>query len=229
MIFRVSQSPAGTLAAPPSTPALRIDVAVALALAVHALVLLVAPAADAGPGAPVAARVDVHLLARPAPSPAMHPRDTVPKPQRTDRPAAPARQAVADGTLTAAGDTPAAAESSAPPSPAETRADTAEVVNADAQVPFTEAHVDTRYHDIPAPPYPPLSRRLGESGEVILRVQVGADGSVLGVQVERSSGYPRLDNAARKAVTSWRFVPARHGDVAIESSARVPLRFVLES
>lgn len=55
------------------------------------------------------------------------------------------------------------------------------------------------------PPYPRLSRRLGEEGAVELLLSLGADGRVLAARVVVSSGYPRLDEAAREAVLAWRF------------------------
>ncbi|PKO55172.1 MAG: energy transducer TonB, partial [Betaproteobacteria bacterium HGW-Betaproteobacteria-21] len=42
------------------------------------------------------------------------------------------------------------------------------------------------------------------------------------------SGSERLDEAARNAVSRWRFVPARQGERAIEASVLVPIIFKLE-
>ena len=45
-------------------------------------------------------------------------------------------------------------------------------------------------------------------------------------QVERSSGYPRLDEAAVAVVRDrWRFVPARRGEEALAAWVRVPISF----
>ncbi len=46
------------------------------------------------------------------------------------------------------------------------------------------------------PVYPAVSRRLGEEGSVVLRVLVGPDGAVRQVEVQQTSGSPRLDAAA---------------------------------
>lgn len=91
------------------------------------------------------------------------------------------------------------------------------------------ARVDTAYLQNPVPAYPSMSRRLGEEGRVVLQVRVGPDGAVLGVAVERSSGYPRLDDAASRAVAHWRFVPASVNGTAIESTVMVPVNFSLDS
>lgn len=59
------------------------------------------------------------------------------------------------------------------------------------------------------PPYPPVSRRLGEQGIVVLAISVGADGTVSDVRLVTSSGFPRLDQAALdQARRRWRFEPA---------------------
>lgn len=91
-----------------------------------------------------------------------------------------------------------------------------------------EARFDAAYLNNPAPDYPRLSRRRGEEGRVLLRVRVLADGRPDSVEIQGSSGHPRLDDAARDTVRSWRFVPARRGDVAIDSWLGVPIVFRLE-
>jgi protein TonB len=90
------------------------------------------------------------------------------------------------------------------------------------------ARFDADYLHNPKPAYPAISRRLNEEGTTVLRVQVGADGRTLSVDIRQSSGYPRLDEAARDTVSRWRFVPARRGEEAIESVVAVPIVFKLE-
>ena len=61
-----------------------------------------------------------------------------------------------------------------------------------------------------------------------MRVLIGADGSVERAEIADSSGFDSLDDAALEAVRSrWRFVPARHGGLAVESWVLVPIRFAL--
>lgn len=60
----------------------------------------------------------------------------------------------------------------------------------------------------PKPPYPALSRRLEEVGTVTLRFLVGVDGKVLQSQIEHSSGFVRLDEAARNGLSDCVFQPA---------------------
>lgn len=90
---------------------------------------------------------------------------------------------------------------------------------------ITEARFDAAYLDNPKPVYPPISRRLGETGRVLLWVRVGADGSALKVVLKTSSGSPRLDESAQEAVSRWKFIPARKGNTPIESSVLVPIVF----
>jgi protein TonB len=80
----------------------------------------------------------------------------------------------------------------------------------------------------PAPAYPPVARRLGEQGRVVLRVLVTADGQPEQVEVRTSSGSPRLDAAALETVRRWRFVPARQGDRPLAAWVLVPISFRLE-
>lgn len=58
------------------------------------------------------------------------------------------------------------------------------------------------------PDYPSASRRMEEEGTVSLRFLVGADGKVIQSEVEKSSGYKRLDEAARAGLSKCQFKPA---------------------
>jgi protein TonB len=74
--------------------------------------------------------------------------------------------------------------------------------------------------------YPPISRRLGEQGVVLVRMTVGVDGSVSNVSIAKSSGYSRLDEAAVSCSSRWRYNPAtRDGKpLAISYEAKVLYR-----
>jgi len=58
------------------------------------------------------------------------------------------------------------------------------------------------------PQYPTASFGAGETGVVLLRFLVDPEGKVAKSIVERSSGYPRLDEAARTALELCKFDPA---------------------
>jgi protein TonB len=57
------------------------------------------------------------------------------------------------------------------------------------------------------PEYPAASRRLEETGTVTLRFLIDVDGKVVKSEVESSSGHPRLDDAARDALSRCQFKP----------------------
>jgi protein TonB len=58
------------------------------------------------------------------------------------------------------------------------------------------------------PEYPSASRRLEEEGTVALRFLVGVDGKVIQSEIEKSSGFKRLDEAARAGFYKCQFRPA---------------------
>jgi periplasmic protein TonB len=63
---------------------------------------------------------------------------------------------------------------------------------------------------ITQPEYPPSSRRAGEEGTVTLQVYVLETGRAGDVKVQKSSGFPKLDEAAvREVKRTWRFVPGK--------------------
>lgn len=97
-----------------------------------------------------------------------------------------------------------------------------------APEPVVQARFDADYLKNPAPPYPPLSRRMGEEGKVILRVSVTAQGTADNVEIKTSSGSQRLDESAQKTVRTWKFIPAKRGDTAVQSWVLVPIIFKLE-
>lgn len=96
-----------------------------------------------------------------------------------------------------------------------------------ANTPVSAARFDADYLRNPAPAYPPLARRLREEGKVILRVFVTPEGAAGQVELRSSSGFPRLDQAAREAVSRWKFVPARRGDESIGAWVLIPVVFNL--
>lgn len=57
------------------------------------------------------------------------------------------------------------------------------------------------------PQYPKRSEEKGEEGTVVFRFLVGTDGRVQSAQLVRSSGFERLDNAAKDAFMQCTFTP----------------------
>jgi protein TonB len=80
------------------------------------------------------------------------------------------------------------------------------------------------------PPYPPLSRRLGEEGTVQLRIAIATDGRVERAIVESTSGSERLDDAAREWVAKhWRYHPATRDGRPVASETQVKVVFNLKT
>jgi TonB family protein len=80
--------------------------------------------------------------------------------------------------------------------------------------------------DCPAPDYPSRARRQGWQGAVDVALAIGADGAVTVARVERSSGYPALDDVALDVARRSRFaLPA--GGAGLRGQLRY--RFVLDA
>src|SRR5688572_24362672 len=78
----------------------------------------------------------------------------------------------------------------------------------------------------PAPDYPPelACRQVG--GQVVLNVQLAANGVPVGVEVFRSSGNATLDQNAVTAVKTWEFKGATAaGGKPVTSKLQVPVTF----
>lgn len=78
------------------------------------------------------------------------------------------------------------------------------------------------------PRYPPSSRRAREQGEVRMKVEIDELGRIESVSIVESSGSPRLDDAARTAIQSWRCQPAERGGKPVRAVALQTMAFVLE-
>lgn len=59
--------------------------------------------------------------------------------------------------------------------------------------------------NLPRPPYPPISEENQEEGVVMLKVLVAPNGKVEKVTIAKSSGFVRLDNAAKNAAYQGSF------------------------
>lgn len=176
----------------------------------------VEPRAVPPPPAPVPARVPKQVAQpkprTPTPAPAPRPVATPSPAPSPHAPTAVAEPQPAPPPITApVAVAPAPATPPAPPAPR-------------IELPSSDA----AYLQNPAPPYPPMSRRLGEQGRVILDVLIGADGTAKDARVKRSSGFERLDRIALETVRNrWRFVPGKRNGVAEDMWFDVPVHFEL--
>jgi protein TonB len=103
----------------------------------------------------------------------------------------------------------------AAPRPADAHSDLAKVVAA------------VEYLREPVPRYPPQSRKLREQGLVVLRVLIDEHGEACDVQIETSSGYERLDRAAREAIARAEFRPYVEDGRARRALVLIPIEFSL--
>jgi len=85
-----------------------------------------------------------------------------------------------------------------------------------------------RYSENPSPRYPPIARRRGYEGRVMLYVKVLADGTVGDLEVRETSGHAMLDRAAVKTVRKWKFEPALREGRPRTMWVEVPIRFVIK-
>jgi periplasmic protein TonB len=80
----------------------------------------------------------------------------------------------------------------------------------------------------PAMKYPADALRNGETGKVVVRIEVGADGEPTAVSIVSRSGSRSLDRAAVQAAKRWRFRPAQQNGRAVAAAVEVPIAFTLE-
>ncbi len=79
------------------------------------------------------------------------------------------------------------------------------------------------------PRYPVDSRRKHEQGTVVLTITLAVDGGVESIAVSQSSGFARLDNAAKDAVKGWRWKPTIRGGQPVRVRGVVEIPFILRT
>ena len=90
-----------------------------------------------------------------------------------------------------------------------------------AQIHVTGGGVSGVAESAPYPKYPPVARARHWAGEGIFGCKLRPDGTVVSVEVLKSTGYATLDQAAIAALRQWRFkVPGAH-------VVGVPIRFAM--
>lgn len=86
--------------------------------------------------------------------------------------------------------------------------------------------IDTR-RGLREPVYPPSEIRLNHTGTVLLAVEVLPSGRVGNVRMVKSSGYPKLDEAAIRATREWQLIPGTREGVASAMWKEIPITFRL--
>lgn len=79
------------------------------------------------------------------------------------------------------------------------------------------------------PKYPELSIRRKEEGQVTLMARVLASGKAEYVKVHKSSGYPRLDNAAQTSAQNYRYKPAEKNGQKVSYDYFFTVTFSIEN
>jgi protein TonB len=83
-------------------------------------------------------------------------------------------------------------------------------------------------HNCRQPEYPAVSKRMEETGTVVLQFLIELDGKVVESRVESSSGHPRLDEAARDALALCKFKPGTVDGVPEKSWSRLRYTWKLQ-
>ena len=173
----------------------------------------VAPPPPPAPAPPEPAKVNKSVLPPPAPQPLAVTDPTLAPNSPVVTAAPPAPLPPLTAPVTAAPSTaPAAAPTAVPPAPK-------------VELPRSDAD----YLNNPRPPYPPVSKRLGEQGRVMVRVFVGEDGLPQKSELRTSSGFDRLDATAVATVMRWRFRPGTRGGAPEAMWVNVPIDFTLDN
>jgi protein TonB len=94
-------------------------------------------------------------------------------------------------------------------------------------VPYYKVEVKPQPVSIPVPQYPELARQAGIEGKAVIKALVDIDGSIIAVQVLKSSGNQMLDEAALVAARKAKFTPAKQRDKFVRVWVSIPMSFRL--
>lgn len=206
-------------------PARVLGIASAITLNATALMLLLVPVSAPTVIAEMQEKIEVRFIEAKEPPPPQPPVVPVEKqPVRSTTPTQPIRTPPQTQTI-ARTETPVVDGGTEYVPPADPLPDTGPV-----GPPDTGPQISTRleYASAPAPSYPSEALARALEGTVTLRVLVDVDGSPLSVEIERSSGHRKLDDAARRQVLrKWKFKPAIRDGQAIQVYGIVPVSFTL--
>ena len=188
---------------------------------------LISPAPPQPLAAPVA------IQSTPVPPP---PKPVPPKPQPKPKPViqpyvksapTPLPETTAPSPVAAAAPEPAPAP--APPAPPVAAAPAAAAPaigrpTMELNAPKDVAHLEC---NIAVPDYPAMSRRRGESGTALVKFVVRLTGKIENIELKKSSGSSRLDDAALDAMRSSACKPYKENGVAIRAAYSQPFVFGL--
>jgi len=82
-------------------------------------------------------------------------------------------------------------------------------------------------HPFTRPNYPEVARLLGQEGQVVMLLLVSEEGNIALARIDRSSGYPLLDQAALEATRKWSILPGTLNGTPVCSWGRFAMNFHL--
>lgn len=175
------------------------------------------------PPTPVAAPVAMQSIAPPTPTPPVHTKPKVqPKPTPTPKPTPrPLPESAAPSPTPVAAPDPTPAAPVAPPAPA---APAISRQTMEISAPKNVSHLDC---NIAEPDYPALSKRRGETGTAYVRFVVGLTGKLESIELKKSSGFSRLDDAALSAMHASACKPFLENGQPVRAAYTQPFDFNL--
>jgi periplasmic protein TonB len=244
--MQASQTNATALVLPVSRTNRRVVAASAIVVALHAaLVAVVLTNRDAvTPAAlesrtitaellqpePVAAPGAIQSTPTPPPKPMPQVSHEKPKVQPKPKPT-PTPLPVAEAPSQHVAETPAPTEPAppapTPPAPAPTQQAAAPATGKPTMAlsaPKNVSHLDC---NIVEPDYPMLSKRRGETGVAYVHFVVGLSGKIENIELKKSSGYSRLDDAALDAMRNSSCKPYMEDGQPVRAAYTQPFDFSL--
>jgi protein TonB len=174
---------------------------------------------------PVAAPVAMQSIAPPPkPTPPVHTKPKV-QPKPTPKPTpTPLPQAAAPSPTPVAAPDPTPPAAAAPAAPAAQAAPAIGRQTMEITAPKNVSHLDC---NIAKPDYPTLSKRRGETGTAYVKFVVGLTGKLENIELKKSSGFSRLDDAALAAVHASACKPYLENGQPIRAAYTQPYDFNL--
>ncbi|RQR56343.1 energy transducer TonB [Burkholderia sp. Bp9125] len=177
--------------------------------------------------APIAQQVAAESIPQPAPpkpTPRVKPK-VEPKPvQKVSKPMP---QPVAPSPVPSPTPAPSADPTPAPAAPAAAAPSAAAGPARETMEVSAPKNVPTLQCAFVKPDYPSMSRRRGESGTAYVHFVVGVTGKIESIDLQKSSGYPRLDEAALAAMRATTCRPYIENGQAIRAARTQPYNFGL--
>ena len=223
---------------PSSSPLFRKLTPLVIIIGLHAALLyalqsglLAHPAMQAAPKEIIASLITL----TPEPEPVAQPKPQPPKPKvvpvvkpvTKPKPQPVVKPKPSPQAITETAPPPPPEKSSEAPSDAVVSAPAAPAAPATAARPKIVTGV--AYINAPRPVYPAIDARMGNEGTVTLRILINERGRAEKVEVQKSSGSVRMDEAARTAVMRATFRPYLEDGKAIPVYAIVPINFTLSN